>query len=156
MTIFYVILIVSFVVYLILHFSRPKQVIEKENTDVEYNYNTFEKELLIEVNKHRASLGLSQLILNNYLSSKCLEHNQYMTEKEKASHDYFNLRENEIINSLDLKYVGENLAYNFTTAKSTLDAWLNSKEHKLNLENPKWVIMGVSNFNKYTTNIFAG
>jgi len=153
-----IILAVSIAVFIFLNVfgsKKDRKDVIKENTDVQYNYSKFEIDILDLVNKHRASLGLSQLLKNDYISTKCEEHSRYMFENNKASHDYFSIREQEIIDSLEVKSVGENIAYNLSTAEAVLNAWLQSPKHKENLENPNWKLFGISTIDKFTTNIFT-
>ena len=127
----------------------------KENTDIKYIYTKFEVELLICINKHRVSLGLNSLELNDYISLICAEHNTDMSEQNSVSHNGFTERVFRIMDNLGAINVGENIAYNFLSADAVIQAWLKSPEHKKNLENPEWDIMGLSTLDKYTTNIFA-
>jgi uncharacterized protein YkwD len=123
-------------------------------TDILFSYNEKESKLLDLINNHRNSLGLSILKTNDYTSFECLKHNQDMLELGKVSHFNFVNRSERIKQALKVKAVGENIAYNFKTPEATLKAWLNSEEHKENVENTKWMEMGISCFDKYSTNIF--
>lgn len=137
-------------------FYAPKKIktVEKENTDVKYVYTLKEIELIDKINSHRVSLGLSNLRINNYVTSKCFSHNSNMAEQKEVTHNGFVSRSEIITNSLGAKSVGENIAYGFTSTTAILNAWLNSPSHKKNLENPKWTEMGLSITDKYVTNIF--
>lgn len=127
----------------------------KENTNVPYNYNTFETGLFEKINEHRNNINLKSVYLSNYISCFCLEHNSYMLNRGVVSHDYFEQRSDRIIKNLDCIAVGEVTCFNFSTPNSTINAILNSPLHKKVLENPKWDIVGVSNYEKYSTIIFA-
>lgn len=149
-----IILVIVLAVYFIFIHKKDKKE-QKENTEVQYFYTDFELKLIDEVNNYRKSINLQEVKVSNYISQICLEHNSYMQKQGKASHDNFENRSERIVSNLDVYGVGENVAYNFSTPRATLHAWLQSPSHKENLENSKWNIMGVSNFSKYSTNIFA-
>jgi uncharacterized protein YkwD len=99
-----------------------------------YDYTANESELLVLVNQYRVSQGLNELQPINHVSFKSYEHNLYMIEKKEISHDLFTQRSNNLIQVLGAVRVGENLAYNFSTPNSALNAWINSPGHKKNLE----------------------
>lgn len=145
--------VLAVVLYFLFCAKNNKE--KKENTTELYLYRAFETELIQEINKHRKSLNLSELVLADYISHKCLEHNKYMHTQGKSSHDNFQDRAEKIKYNLDCSVVGENVAFNFSTPKATLYAWLQSPGHKKNLDNPDWYIMGVSNYNKFSTNMFG-
>jgi len=128
---------------------------DKIDISIPYTYSAFELDLITLINKHRDTLGLQEVKLNDYMSNLCLEHNKYMAEKGKASHDNFDIRSKAILDNLEAQSVNENVAYNYSTPSSTLNAWLNSEGHRKNIENPKWNLIGVSNFSKFSTNLFA-
>lgn len=125
---------------------------------MDYTYTTEELELINLINDYRVSVNLNVLGVINHISYKCEEHNVYMIKNSLPSHDDFVTRSENIIAVLNCKTVGENVAYNFKTPQSTLAAWLNSKEHKENIEG-KFTHTGLStrqdsNGKKYYTNIF--
>jgi uncharacterized protein YkwD len=149
-----IILAVVVAVYFLFLRKKDKET-TKEDTDIHFIYSEFETNLISLINEHRTYLGLQEVKLNNYISSKCLEHNNYMIKQGKSSHDYFDDRAEAITNNLGASEVGENVAYNFSTPNSTLHAWLQSPGHKENLENPNWNTTGIAKLGKFTTNIFA-
>jgi uncharacterized protein YkwD len=99
-----------------------------------YDYTANESQLLVLVNQYRVSQGLNELEPINHVSFKSYEHNLYMIEKKEISHDLFTERSNNLIQVLGAVKVGENLAYNFSTPGSALNAWINSPGHKKNLD----------------------
>ena len=125
-----------------------------------YNYNVAELETLDLINSYRASLGLNQLVKINHISYKSEEHDRYMIENNVFNHYDFVLRSENIMKVLGAKMVAENIALNYNSPQTVLNAWLSSPGHKTNIvgnfthfgiaikENP---ITGV----KYYTNIFA-
>lgn len=124
-----------------------------------YNYNSDELDLGNAINDYRVSIGLEPLILINHISFKSYEHNDYMIVNQVVNHDYFSERANNIISVLGAKKVGENVAFNFTTSNSVLNAWLNSPGHKANIEGD-YTHFGFAitahpvNGKKYYTNMF--
>lgn len=146
------------VVFAVFYLFLPRKNTEtkvKENTDIKYYYTEFELDLVFKINEYRTNIGLNTLNLNSYISLICADHNTDMIGQNLASHNGFTDRSQRIINNLGATSVGENIAYNFLSADAIIQAWLKSPEHKKNLENPEWNIMGLSTLNKYTTNIFA-
>ena len=124
-----------------------------------YNYKADELELADLINEHRASLGLNSLELINHISYKSDEHNEYMIEKKEVNHDYFTERSQNIIQLLGAIKVNENVAYNYSTPNSVLNAWLKSAGHKSNIEGD-FTHFGISikvdpeTGKKYYTNMF--
>lgn len=95
----------------------------------DYTYNDGELEMLGVINKFRDSIGVGTVTLNNHVSYKCMEHNDYMIGKGVASHDYFQSRSDNIIAVCKATRVGEIIAYNYSTNRSALWAWRNSPKH---------------------------
>lgn len=123
-----------------------------------YTYNSLENETLSLINTYRASIGLKTLEKNNYASFKSEEHDNYMINNNVVNHDFFSTRSQNIIETLGAKRVGENIAYNYSTPKAALTAWLGSPEHKQCIEGD-YTHFGISirinaEGKKYYTNIF--
>src|SRR6476620_1585321 len=108
--------------------STGKQVVTS------YNYNDTELKLVTLINEHRASIGLNTLEVINHISYKSEEHNIYMIDNKVVNHDYFQQRANNLIDVLGATRVAENIAYNYQTPESAMSAWLNSPDHKANIE----------------------
>ena len=131
-----------------------------DNTVIEtYNYNETETKLVTLINDYRTSKGLNTLQVVNHISFKSQEHNEYMIDNNVVNHDYFEQRSNNIIKVLGAERVGENIAYNYTSAQSAMQAWLNSSGHKANIEGD-YTHIGISvsvdpvTGSKYYTNMF--
>ena len=150
-----VIVLIMVTVYLVFIKKRKPKLEDVIDITRVYEYNIFEIELMKLINEHRASLSLSELTPIDYVSFLCKDHNEYMIEKGKISHDLFNERVNKIEKVLKTRLIGENVAYNFLSPKSTLNAWLKSESHKKNIENPKWNSFGISHKDKFSTNVFV-
>ena len=129
-------------------------------TYVPYPYTTFENETLTLINNYRVSIGLNALIKSDYISFKAEEHNNYMITNNVVNHNDFITRSEDIMKTLGATYVTENVAFNYSTPKAVLDAWLASEGHKANLEG-NYTHFGISvrenptTGKKYYTNIFA-
>lgn len=130
-----------------------------QKTVYNYTYTSLEDEILTLVNSYRVSIGLNPLIKDNYISLKAEEHNNYMIANNIVSHDNFNIRYQSITETLGAIRVGENIAYNYNSAKTMLDAWLKSPSHKECIEGSYshfGISLRVSPEGKiYCTNIFA-
>ncbi len=126
---------------------------------VTYNYNETEAKLVTLINDYRISQGLNALQVVNHISYKSQEHNEYMIDNNVVNHDYFEQRSNNIIQVLGAERVGENIAYNYLTAESAMQAWLNSPGHKANVLGD-YTHLGISvtispeTGRKYYTNMF--
>ena len=127
---------------------------------INYSYNSFELETMNLINDHRASLGLKRLERINHMSYKSEEHDNYMIANNVVNHNDFVARSENIMKTLGAKSVGENIAYNYSTPKAVLDAWLASPGHRENIEG-NFTHFGIAikenpaNGRKYYTNIFA-
>lgn len=125
----------------------------------DYAYSNDELQLLDAINNYRAANSLNPLILINHISYKSQEHNFYMIDNNVVNHDFFFERSNNIIEVLGAVKVAENVAYNYNNANSVLNAWLNSPDHKKNLDG-NYTHIGISisvntsNGKKYYTNMF--
>jgi uncharacterized protein YkwD len=125
-----------------------------------YEYTTNELELADLINEYRVSLGLNPLQTINHISAKSEEHNTYMIANNVVNHDQFAARSQNIIQVLGAVKVNENVAYNFVSPSSVLNAWLRSPGHKANIEG-SFTHFGISirenaqTGKKYYTNIFV-
>jgi len=125
----------------------------------DYSYRTDELELADLINEYRVSQGLRPLQIINHISFKSEEHNEYMITNNVVNHDQFAERSQNIIEVLGAVKVNENVAYNFISPNSALNAWLNSPGHKANIEGD-FTHFGISirenktTGKKYYTNIF--
>ncbi|RVT74992.1 CAP domain-containing protein [Flavobacterium sufflavum] len=127
---------------------------------VNYTYNAAELETLNLINDYRASIGLNRLERINHISYKSEEHDIYMIDHKVFNHDDFVSRSENIMKVLGAKTVAENIALNYVSPKSALNAWLNSPKHKINIVGD-FTHFGIAikedpvTGEKYYTNIFA-
>ena len=139
--------------------SDESETATKEAVVTNYNYNQVELRIVQLINNHRKNLGLNELQVINHISYKSEGHNEYMIEKQTISHDGFQQRSQNIINTLGAEKVAENVAYNYVTAESVVAAWKNSPGHLANIEGD-FTHFGISvtvdeqTGRKYYTNIF--
>ncbi len=122
------------------------------------NVISLEVELADILNAHRESSGLDELQLNVVAYNVANEHNDYMIAQGKLSHDNFENRASKIHTDANAKEVGENVGKNFQSAEEALDWWLNSEDHRANIESD-FTHMAISvkkdgSGNLYYTNIF--
>jgi uncharacterized protein YkwD len=121
---------IIFIIVLIFSISScSKDEIEDKPIRQGYTYNENELELFDVVNQYRGSIGLSILSLDDHISYKCGEHNDYMIEKNKMSHDYFQSRADNIIAVCGATEVGELIGYNYSSPTAALNAWRSSSSH---------------------------
>ena len=132
---------------------------DKPKIEVKYDYSESEFAMARLINDYRISMGLNELELSDYVSIKAQEHNLYMIQNNDVSHAQFKERSDDIIRVLGAKTVNENIAYNYATLESALNAWIRSPGHRANLEG-KFTNFGISivvnqvNGKKYYTIIF--
>lgn len=134
-----------------------------ESTAVEtaktYTHDATELELLDLVNAYRVENGLNALQIIQHISYKSEEHNNYMIATNTVSHDNFSSRKANLEQVVGAVRVGENVAYGFSTPQATLNAWIASEGHRINLLG-NYTHFGLSirenaDGRKYYTNIFV-
>ena len=122
-------------------------------------YSPMELEILNAVNDYRISKGLSELKRVDGITFLASDHNTYMIQQKKVSHDNFSKRYTALVNEIGAKSVSENVGYGYRTGKAVVGAWLNSEGHRKNIEGD-FTHFGISvaqdeNGKNYFTNIFA-
>ena len=93
-----------------------------------------EVEILALINQYRVDKGLSSLDQMDVIKAQAYTHTDYMIEQAKPSHDNFFKRSKYLKEHSGAKRVSENVAYGFSSAQSVVNAWVNSEEHKKNME----------------------
>lgn len=120
-----------------------------------------EEQILTLINKHRKTKGLSPLQNNFVIASVARDHTMNMATKRVAfGHSGFAARAKYIRSKITgASAVAENVAYGSQTAEEVVEGWLNSPEHKKNIEgNYRLTGIGVARDIKsriYFTQIFA-
>lgn len=117
-------------------------------TPTTYNYSQKEFIILSDINSYRNSLGLQSLELHNYVSSKCLEHTNYMVNINQLTHDGFEIRAQEIKRQTNTTKIGECISYNFD---NPVNAWVRSNSHRTVLETSVYTKIGISFREGYCT-----
>ncbi len=140
-------------------FSEENAAIKTADLVDYMTYSQIELEILDAVNDHRISLGLSSLSRVDGITLQAMDHNEYMIEKNKISHDNFTKRYAALVNEIGAKTVSENVGSGFKSAGAVVKAWLDSEGHKENIEGDH-THFGISvtqdlNGTNYFTNIFV-
>ena len=129
------ILLVVFVCSIIIACEKEEEIIFNESIiEVVVNYSPTELEVMNLVNKHRLKLGLPVLISSGLVSNEAVSHTVYMIEKERLSHDNFNIRTNNLFENASALSVSENVGYGYSSIEGFMKAWLNSTGHRKNIE----------------------
>ncbi|WP_081212240.1 CAP domain-containing protein [Salegentibacter sediminis] len=128
-------------------------------TSVNYTYTDIEKDILSAINDYRMEKGFKELSPLGEISLEAEDHNYYMVENGKVSHDNFGARYTTLVNSIGAKAVSENVAYGYHTADAVVKAWIKSDGHRENIES-NFTHFGVSvvedaEGRNYFTNIFV-
>ncbi|MDR9457664.1 MAG: CAP domain-containing protein [Salegentibacter sp.] len=128
-------------------------------TSVNYTYTDIEKEILSAINDYRKEQDLKELSPLGEISLEAEDHNYYMVETGKVSHDNFGERYTTLVNSIAARAVSENVAYGYHTADAVVKAWIKSDGHRENIES-NFTHFGVSvvkdkEGRNYFTNIFV-
>ncbi len=125
------------------------------------SFSNIENEILDLVNTHRKSIGLKPLELNNIESSSAANHSYNMASgKISFGHAGFQKRIKTISGQLgNISASAENVAYGTMNAKEVVNVWLQSPEHKKNIEGDYMLTgIGVAKSKKgiiYFTEIFT-
>lgn len=128
-------------------------------TSVNYDYTDIEKDILSAINEYRKEQDLNELSPLGQISLEAEDHNYYMVETGKVSHDNFGERYTTLVNSIAARAVSENVAYGYHTADAVVKAWIKSDGHRENIES-NFTHFGVSvvkdkEGRNYFTNIFV-
>lgn len=109
--------------------------INQEVTLVSSNqHSETESELFTLVNYHRTNIGLNALEFDSTTYYYAGEHTSYMISKGALSHSFFEERASKIAKQTGAELVAENVSRNYDTMQEILDGWINSPNHKVNLE----------------------
>ena len=95
---------------------------------------TIEVEILELINTHRIGLGLTPLSDMSAIKAQAFGHTDYMIKNDEVSHANFYQRKTNLVNNAGAISVAENVAYAFSSSQSVVNAWLNSPEHRDNIE----------------------
>lgn len=143
---FIIIAVVVFGVLIYLgnkRYNKPSFVIDKNYVCVPANMTTFEKELYDLINNHRRNINVSEIKNTDSFVRRLAEgHCDYMIEVGKVSHDNFSDRVASV-NTIGVNFVGEVVAYGYSTPRGILNGYLNSPSHKKVIEKDKITHIGI-------------
>ncbi|WP_378183071.1 CAP domain-containing protein [Aquimarina sp. SS2-1] len=98
------------------------------------NETNISDEILRLVNLHRQGLDLSSLSKNATAEQLAIDHTKYMISINQINHDNFNQRGNVLSDQENATGTAENVARFYTDAQSVVQGWLNSPDHRENIE----------------------
>ena len=114
------------------------------------------------MNQHRQAQGLQTLQWDSSLGQVALDHSQDMLARDFFSHenpDGESPFDRMAAAGISYSSAGENIAagYSYSTGEAVLDGWLNSTNHKENIENTSYTHHGVGYVadGNYWTHVFA-
>lgn len=113
------------------------EIEEQNNLTISVSSNTqtdFENQLFDLINEYRVSIGLNELQFESTSYFYANEHNRFMIEKGQISHAHFGQRAKSISDKTGANDVSENVARHYDTATEAFEGWLNSPNHRKNLE----------------------
>ena len=96
------------------------------------------------INEYRISIEVSPCILNNTISLVARGHTLEMIELNTIGHFGFPDRYQTLVVELDIRSMGENVAYGYSTAESFVNAWIHSPNHLNILSSPIFTHFGIS------------
>jgi len=109
------------------------------------------------MNAHRVNVGCPALIWHAKLAgvaqdhSEDMEQNNYLSHTNQQGKSPFNRMDD---NNIEYMAAGENVALNGEGAQSVFDAWMDSPDHKANIENCDYTHHGVGRAGAYWTHMF--
>ena len=127
-------------IFLPILFSFTNPTTNTQGTLVHYHsmedISNMAQDILGYINQHRQSLGLNALKWSAIEAVQANLHSKDMASgKIPFSHDGFKNRINNITQKMGfVSASGENVAYGAMTAKEVVDTWLQSPEHRKNIE----------------------
>ncbi len=122
------------VLFVCLAFMLAISSCNKDNSP--YPYQFFENQVINEINEYRASIGLQELTANDKITEQARNHSKNMAKKiVPFSHDGNNERIDVLKESISgINRSSENVAYGYDNAKAVVAGWLQSDDHKNNIE----------------------
>jgi uncharacterized protein YkwD len=106
------------------------------SNSVDIDTREMDKSILYYINQYRASVGLPALQMISEASVQATKHSVEMANHTVPfGHDGYDERITNIVKKIGSVHASaENVAYGKLTAKEVVDLWLNSPEHKKNIE----------------------
>ena len=103
-----------------------------------YSSSDYQKDGIAATNKQRTDRDLDALAKNACLQKFAVR----QARKEAKADKMFHQPMNPIMKKCGLDHVGENVAYGFPTGQAVVDAWMNSPEHKANILDKGFTLIG--------------
>lgn len=120
---------------------------------------TNQVDLLLKLhNDHRKKIGLPLLKANAALMNAARKHSDWMFKNKTLSHYGPNNQSpgNRIKDEgYNYRTYGENIANGYPTPEKVFQGWLNSYGHRANIENGKFLDVGIGISGNYWTVVFA-
>jgi uncharacterized protein YkwD len=109
---------------------------EKKDEETAVIREDFEQEIVDLINYYRDTTGKNELIIDTILRREARNHSINMaTGKVPFGHEGFKERANTIFGEVGGTVCGENAAEgNYPDASYFIDSWLNSSDHKKNID----------------------
>lgn len=118
-------------------------------SSISYNLSSsdiksMQNDILKLVNQHRSKLGLRSLQMNDLATTEATKHSADMAKGRMSfGHGGFEERKNNLYKQVSgITAIAENVAYGKINAQQVMDMWLNSPEHKKNIEG-NYSLMGI-------------
>ncbi|MDD4271733.1 MAG: CAP domain-containing protein [Patescibacteria group bacterium] len=104
------------------------------------------EEIIALTNQARQTAGLNALTANQLLTQAAIAKGKAILESQAFKHNINDRKFSSWIRDTgyNYSYVGENLAIDFETSQSVIDAWKNSPMHKKNLLSPYYREIGLA------------
>lgn len=138
------ILLIVFLCGIIIACEKEELNSETPVNDIAMHYEALELEVTNLVNQHRENMGLPTLSVLNLISKEAETHSVYMANQNLLSHDNFGVRLENLVEKTAAISVSENVAFGYKTAEKVLGGWLNSPEHRSNIEAKYFTDFGIS------------
>lgn len=143
---------------------RAKNIEKQEQKIIYQPYflTVYDCQIIDLINTYRESKDLSRLLYApQIINSIAYSHVKYLDENVKSGADFkisahYNFPQRffqvQLYLDEDVK-VGENVSYNYSTANSTVHAWINSDGHRKTIEGD-YSHIGVASLGKFTETLF--
>ncbi len=109
------------------------RIVDGETTEL-INEINISNDILTLVNRHRQNLGLSILSKNETAEKLAIDHTKYMISVNQINHNDFNQRGTVLNEQENATSTAENVARFYIDAQSVVNGWLDSSDHRENIE----------------------
>lgn len=107
---------------------------EKTTELIELDEKQLSEEILMHINIHRNRIGKKELLTNNTAKMHAIYHSNEQAMSNHMSHDNSANRLSAIFFTENASSFGENVGFGYFDTKRLVQAWLDSKEHRDNIE----------------------